>query len=467
MANRTDPDVKTVHGTNPQNLVEYIVRQKIYQTTYWKEKCFALTAESLLEVAVQLKSVGGTFGGQRKPSDFLCLLLKMLQIQPDKEIIIEYIKNEDFKYVRLLGAFYMRLVGKPLEVYQYLEPLYNDYRKVRLQTLEGAYALTHVDEVVDDMLRKDFLFDIALPRVPSRYTLEKLGQLDPRISVLDEEFDEAILELEAGEAAKQAAEMQAKLGNAGGAAPAAGPGAGLPLPPPPPLDSGRAPERERDVDRERRRSPAREAERERAERERERERERDRDRGGREADFRDRDRDRDYRDRDRDRDYRDSRRSRSRSRDRRDRGRDRDYRRSRSRSRGRDSRSRSRDRRDRDRDRGYRRSSRSPSRSRSRDRDYRRGGGRDRRDSRSRSRSRDRDRGRDRSRSRERDRGGRGDRDRDRDGGAAPKKEKEKAKDKPKEKAAAGGGKKAVDTEDPEIVEANKLRAKLGLKPLK
>lgn len=43
------------------------------------------------------------------------------------------------------------------------------YPQVRLQTLEGAYALTHVDEVVDDMLRKDFLFDIALPRVPSRW----------------------------------------------------------------------------------------------------------------------------------------------------------------------------------------------------------------------------------------------------------------------------------------------------------
>ncbi len=90
--------------THPQNLVEYIVRQKIYQTQFWKEKCFALTAESLLEVAVDLRCVGGTCGGQRKPSDFLCLILKMLQIQPDKEIIIEYIKNEDFKYVRLLGA---------------------------------------------------------------------------------------------------------------------------------------------------------------------------------------------------------------------------------------------------------------------------------------------------------------------------------------------------------------------------
>jgi hypothetical protein len=32
----------------------------------------------------------------------------------------------------LAGAFYMRLVGRPLEVYQYLEPLYNDYRKVCL-----------------------------------------------------------------------------------------------------------------------------------------------------------------------------------------------------------------------------------------------------------------------------------------------------------------------------------------------
>lgn len=62
----------------------------------------------------------------------MCLVLKMLQIQPDKDIIIEFIKNEDYKYVRILGAFYLRLVGRPLEVYQYLEPLYNDYRKVCL-----------------------------------------------------------------------------------------------------------------------------------------------------------------------------------------------------------------------------------------------------------------------------------------------------------------------------------------------
>lgn len=33
----------------------------------------------------------------------MCLILKLLQLQPDKEIIVEFIKNEDYKYVRVLG----------------------------------------------------------------------------------------------------------------------------------------------------------------------------------------------------------------------------------------------------------------------------------------------------------------------------------------------------------------------------
>jgi hypothetical protein len=36
-----------------------------------------------------------------------------------------------FRYVRALGAFYMRLVGTSVEIYKYLEPLYNDYRKMK------------------------------------------------------------------------------------------------------------------------------------------------------------------------------------------------------------------------------------------------------------------------------------------------------------------------------------------------
>lgn len=48
---------------------------------------------------MELKYVGGVFGGNIKPTPFICLTLKMLQIQPEKDIIVEFIKNEDFKLV--------------------------------------------------------------------------------------------------------------------------------------------------------------------------------------------------------------------------------------------------------------------------------------------------------------------------------------------------------------------------------
>ena len=45
MANRTEKTAKTVKGTNPQFLVEKIIRQRIYDSMYWKEHCFALTGK--------------------------------------------------------------------------------------------------------------------------------------------------------------------------------------------------------------------------------------------------------------------------------------------------------------------------------------------------------------------------------------------------------------------------------------
>ncbi len=45
MANRTVTDAKSVKGTNPQYLVEKIVRTRIYECKYWKEQCFALSGK--------------------------------------------------------------------------------------------------------------------------------------------------------------------------------------------------------------------------------------------------------------------------------------------------------------------------------------------------------------------------------------------------------------------------------------
>ena len=40
--------------------------------------------------------------------------------------------------------------------------------QVRVHLPDGSYQLSHMDEMVDDMLRKDYMFDIALPRIPKR-----------------------------------------------------------------------------------------------------------------------------------------------------------------------------------------------------------------------------------------------------------------------------------------------------------
>ena len=86
MANRIDPIAKSDHGMNLQNLVENILQSKIYQNSYWKEQCFGLTAETLVDKAMELDHFGGTYRGNKMATPFMCLMMKMLQIQPEKYI---------------------------------------------------------------------------------------------------------------------------------------------------------------------------------------------------------------------------------------------------------------------------------------------------------------------------------------------------------------------------------------------
>ena len=181
MANRTVKDAVTIKGTNPQYLVEKIIRERVYDSKYWKENCFALTSELLVDKAMELRFVGGVFGGNIKPTPFICLVLKMLQIQPEKDIVIEFIKNEDFKYVRALGAYYLRLTGTSLDCYKYLEPLLNDYRKIRTQKRDRNFELSHMDEFIDLLLHDERVCDVQLPRLQKREIYEENNDIEPRV----------------------------------------------------------------------------------------------------------------------------------------------------------------------------------------------------------------------------------------------------------------------------------------------
>jgi pre-mRNA-splicing factor 38A len=185
MANTTAKVAKTIHGTNPQFLVERVIRGRIYDSMYWKEHCFALTAESLIDKALSLTCIGGTYGIQR-PTEFLCLVCKLLQIQPEKDIILEYLQFEEFKYLRAVVAMYVRLAFSSLEVYEVLEPMLNDYRKLRFRQMSGSYYITFMDEYINDLLTKERVCELILPRLTRRDVLEDTEGLAPRSSKLED-----------------------------------------------------------------------------------------------------------------------------------------------------------------------------------------------------------------------------------------------------------------------------------------
>ena len=180
MANRTDPLAAQLSGQDPQNLIEYITRQKIYESRYWKETCFGLSVADVLEKSSELETIGGL------PTPFLSLLLKLLQLNAESELIIEgFIEQDEFKYSRALGAVYLRLTGRPADIYETLEPLYADHRKLR-HWQSPYWSIKHMDELIHDLFTETFVRGITLPRLPSRKVLQEGGYLPegPRESAL-------------------------------------------------------------------------------------------------------------------------------------------------------------------------------------------------------------------------------------------------------------------------------------------
>ncbi|KAJ5573688.1 Pre-mRNA-splicing factor [Penicillium hispanicum] len=208
-----------VRGVNPVTLFEKAVRDRITDSYYWKEQCFGLNAATLCDRAVELTSVGGTYGVSEKPTPFLCLAFKLLQLHPGRDVILEYLNfsdpgsddegedpeqngvvkgHGDFKYLRALAAFYVRLTFDAADVYKTLEPLLLDYRKLK-RRVRDTFTLTYMDQFIDDLLTKDRVCGTSLWKLPSRQQLEDLELLDERISPLADELEDLDRESDDGE----------------------------------------------------------------------------------------------------------------------------------------------------------------------------------------------------------------------------------------------------------------------------
>ena len=199
-----------IHGTDPQLLIEKILRERIYESLYWKDKCFALSAETFVDRAVECKAIGGYYANQ-KPTDFICLTLKLLMLNPEKNIILLFLEDMEFKYLRALAAFYIRLTFSSMEIYQYLEPLLLDKRKLRFRKVDGNHIITFMDQFIDDLLREDRVFGTILPRMTKRHVFEEMGDIESRISPLENEFMDVESDSDSSEEESDVDEQEDKI----------------------------------------------------------------------------------------------------------------------------------------------------------------------------------------------------------------------------------------------------------------
>ena len=185
------------NGLNPSTIMEKAVRDRIIDSYFYKEQCFALNEADIVDRVVEHVSfVGGTYGDTQKPSPFLCIAFKLLQLAPSDDVLKVYLElgGEEFKYLRALAVFYVRLTRKAKDVYEMLEPFLEDYRKLRRKGRAGT-KIVHMDEFVDELLSGDRVCGTSLWTMPKREVLEDLDILEPRSTsdveaMLEEEEEE-------------------------------------------------------------------------------------------------------------------------------------------------------------------------------------------------------------------------------------------------------------------------------------
>jgi pre-mRNA-splicing factor 38A len=174
------------NGLNPATILEKPVRERIVDSYFWKDQCFALNEADIVNRVVEhVHFIGGTYGDSQRPSQFLCLAFKLLQLAPNDEILKEYLEygGEKFKYLRALALFYVRLTRQAKDVYKVLEPCLADRRKLKRKGRTGT-SLTYMDQFVDDLLTKERVCATSLWKMPKRDVLEDLEVLEPRVSPL-------------------------------------------------------------------------------------------------------------------------------------------------------------------------------------------------------------------------------------------------------------------------------------------
>ncbi|KAI5964870.1 uncharacterized protein KGF55_001941 [Candida pseudojiufengensis] len=191
---------------NKSNLVEPIIRHRIQDSLFYKQYLFLTNESTILPIIIEhVKYVSGVDSIGR-PSPFLQVLLRLLEIEPSPEVIKVYLNQLDFnefKYLTCVTLLYIRLVYESEQIYKIFDQYLKDYRKLKIKSKNPEFnefkqpiffKIIYMDEYIDEILNNDRIFDIILPRLIPRIQLVERGLIGPRQYFIDEEEIKNVLQ---------------------------------------------------------------------------------------------------------------------------------------------------------------------------------------------------------------------------------------------------------------------------------
>lgn len=179
------------HILNKAYLIEPIIKHRIHDSLFYKQYLYLTNEETILPIiATHVRYLGSTTANG-KPTPFVCCLLRLLELEPQQEVVDAYLHQlgtDEFKYLTALVMMYIRLVWASEDTVNTLEPFYADYRKLRVQlkapaVVDGVpqlFRLTYMDVWCDELLTREREMDLILPRMVPRKVLQERELVGPR-----------------------------------------------------------------------------------------------------------------------------------------------------------------------------------------------------------------------------------------------------------------------------------------------
>jgi pre-mRNA-splicing factor 38B len=142
------------------------------QSSYFQKCCEKLPNWSAVidEIYYEVKNVCAFQGHQKQPSTAFCLLLRLLTLRMTSHQLDLTLKHADSPYIRAIGFLYLRYVGPPDQVYEWISPyLYDEEEFTVLERVEHKRegALVCIGSFVRNVFQsRDYYGQTTLPRWP-------------------------------------------------------------------------------------------------------------------------------------------------------------------------------------------------------------------------------------------------------------------------------------------------------------